>query len=167
MKHLLTLLTALVVILLPGCAALRRSPEEKAAEKLRIEQSLEAREYRIDVNYMLPLRGPGKSVTGSYSLSIDESVIESNLPYFGVAYSVPYGGGKVLTFKDQIGEYRDSGWTKDRRTVVVTTNNGEDTITYTITVFDNGSTDISVHFRNREDISYRGKTGPLKSGQQD
>ena len=167
MKQFLTLLTVLAVTLLTGCAALRQTPEEKAAEKLRLEQSLDARKYQIDIDYMIPLRGPGKSVTGSYSLSIDESVIESNLPYFGVAYSVPYGGGKVLTFKDQIGEYRDSGWTKDRRTVVVTTNNGEDTLTYTITVFDDGSTDISVHFRNREDISYRGKTGPLKSGQQD
>ncbi|MBO5595611.1 MAG: DUF4251 domain-containing protein [Bacteroidales bacterium] len=167
MKHLLTLLTALVVILLPGCAALRRSPEEKAAEKLRIEQSLEAREYRIDVDYMLPLRGPGKSVTGSYSLTIDGSVVDSYLPYFGVAYNIPYGGGKALSFKGPIGEYRDSGWAKDRRTIIVSTDNGEDTLTYTITVFDDGTADISVRSRNREDIGFRGKIGPLKNGSQD
>ena len=167
MKQFLTLLTVLAVTLLTGCAALRQAPEEKAAEKLRLEQSLDARKYQIDIDYMIPLRGPGKSVTGSYSLSIDESVIESNLPYFGVAYNIPYGGGKALSFKGSIGEYRDSGWAKDRRTIIVSTDNGEDTLTFTITVFDDGTADISVRSRNREDIGFRGKIGPLKNGSQD
>ena len=67
-----------------------------------------------------------------------------------------YGGGKVLTFKDDIDKYEDSGWNKGRREVVLSTNNDEDTVVFTFTVYDDGHTDVHVHCRNREDISYRG-----------
>lgn len=148
---------AILALILSGCAALRQSPEEKAAARLKLEQCLEKQSYRIDIDYMMPRRGSGKSVSGTYSLSVDGSAIQSNLPYFGVAYNVPYGGGKVLTFEDSIDQYSDSGWKKGRRTITLSTNNDEDIIIYTITVFEDGSADIFVHPRNREDISYRGK----------
>ena len=147
----------LILSLLSGCAALRQSPEEKAAEMRQVEQCLNERNYRIDVNYMIPHRGFGKVVTGPYSLSVNGSAVDSHLPYLGVAYNVPYGGGKVFTFKDEIDEYQDSGWNKGQRVIAFSTNNDEDIIIYTLTVFNDGSADIYVRCRNREDIRYRGQ----------
>lgn len=162
---LYTLCAVLSFLLLTGCGTARLSSAEKRAEAERVAQQvsqlLDAKAYRIEVNYMTPLRGGGKMVNGSYSITVDGTVIDSHLPYIGAAYNVPYGGGKVLTFKDDIDEYADEGWKKDKRYVVLTTNNDEDTIVYTLTLFDNAQADIHVHCRNREDISYRGTLVPI------
>lgn len=145
-----------IAILLTGCGALRQTPEEQQRIAQLVNQRLDEKAYRVDVNYMIPLRGGGKAVSGSYSITVDGTVIESHLPYAGVARNVPYGGGKVLSFKDDIDEYADSGWKKGQRIISFSTNNDEDIIVYTLTVFDNGQADIQVHCRNRDDISYRG-----------
>lgn len=152
---------ALSFLLLNGCGAMGQSLDKKQEEEKRIAQQvgkrLDAKDYRIQINYMSPSRGGGKVVTDVYSLTVKGSVVDSHLPYMGVAYSVPYGGGKVLTFKDDIDEYSDSGWEKGKRKIVFSTNNDEDNIVYTITVFENASADIRVHCNNREDISYNGE----------
>ena len=143
--------------LVAGCGTFRQTPEEQQRVAEAVNRQLDARDYRIDVNYMIPLRGGGKAVTGSYSITVEDTVIDSHLPYMGVARNVPYGGGKVLSFKDEIDEYVDNGWDqKGRRIVSFSTNNDEDIIVYTLTVFDNGQTDIQVHCRNRDDISFIG-----------
>ena len=151
----LTLIIALSV-LLAGCGTLGQSVEESRRVAELVGQRLDNLDYRIEINYMAPFRGPGRVITDSYSISVDGSVINSHLPYVGTVYSVPYGGGKVLTFKDDIDEYADSGWSNGQRKIVFSTNNDEDTIIYTLIVSDNASVDIRVRCRNREDISYRG-----------
>ena len=69
----------------------------------------------------------------------------------------PYGGGKGLTFKDKIESYTDSGWVKDKRTIVVKVKNEEDSYIYTLEVFDNGTASVRVTSRNRDEISYMGR----------
>ena len=156
MKQYLILSLIAAALLAAGCGALRQTPEEQARTAELVDQRLDARDYRIDVNYMISLRGGGKAVSG-YSIKVDGTVIESHLPYAGVARNVPYGGGKVLSFEDDIDEYADSGWRQNgERIIVFSTNNDEDIIVYTLTLFTNGQADIQVHCRNRDDISFRG-----------
>ena len=145
-----------LAVFLTACGTLGQSTAENKRIAETVSQRLDARDYRIEINYMSPVRGPGKVVTDPYSITVNDSVIDSHLPYVGVAYSVPYGGGKVLTFKDDIDEYSDNGWKAGQRKIVFSTNNDEDTIVYSITVSDSGSADIRVRCRNREEISYRG-----------
>lgn len=151
---------AFAALLTAGCAALRQTPEEQERIAQLVDQRLNDRQYRIDVDYMTPRRGSGKAVTYSYSLTVDGTTVDSHLPYAGVAYSVPYGGGKVLTFKDDIDEYVDGGWQKDRRIISFVTDNDEDVIVYTLTVYTNGRAYLDVRCRNREDISFRGNLDP-------
>lgn len=159
MKRLFfVLMTA--VLLLPACSAFRRTPEEEARIAALVDQRLEARRYRIYVDYMIPHRGPGKSITDPYCITVDGEKLNSYLPYFGVAYSLPYGGGKALNFEDTIDEYIDYGWQKGRRMIAFSTNNDEDIIVYTLTIYDGGSADINVHCRNRDDIKFRGSLDP-------
>ena len=151
------ILIALSLIFLGGCGASRMTLEEQEAVAQKTAQKLDSRKFRINVDYMMPRRGGSKSVFGSYHVTIDDTVIDSYLPYFGVAYRVPYGGiAKVLTFKDDIEEYADSGWNRGKRVIALSTDNDEDFLVYTITVYDDGSAEIQVRCRNREDISYRG-----------
>lgn len=160
MKTRLLILSTLSALLLVGCGtAAQSSAQKQADEKQTAEQVsklLDEKTYEITVNYMNPLRGGGRAVSGPYSIRVDGTTIDSNLPYIGRAYNIPYGGGKVLTFKDEIDEYSDSGWKKGLRKIIFSTNNDEDTIVYTVTVSDDGYADINVHCRNREDITYRG-----------
>ena len=159
MKRILNinvLLLAAAALLIAGCGTLKQTPEEKERIAQTVDQRLNDRQYRIDIEYMNPRRGSGQAVTSSYSIKVDGSALDSHLPYVGVAYNVPYGGGKVLTFTDQIDEYIDKGWEKNRREIVFSTNNDEDVIIYSITVYDNGRAYVDVRPRNRDDISYRG-----------
>ncbi len=159
MRHFGFLLS-FAIILAAGCGTLSQTPEQKQEERERVallvQQKLDAMQYVIDVNYMIPIRGGARSLTSDYFIAVDGSRINSHLPYFGVAYTAVYGGGKVLTFEDEILDYYDSGFRNDSRKVMLKTYNGEDTIIYTMTIFDNGTATINVQCRNREEINYRG-----------
>lgn len=152
---------SLAVLLAAGCGATSKTPAEMTAEEKqaydKVGQLLDSRNYKVEVNYMMPRRGPGKALTDSYSVAVNDEVVDSHLPYAGVAQNVPYGGGKGLTFKDKIEKYTDSGWKNGVRQVVFTTDNGEDVLTYTLRVFNDGTTDLQVESRNRDGISYRGQ----------
>lgn len=147
-------------LLLASCGTSSMTPLQKKAQEQKVANSvweqLDAKSFTIDVDYMNPLRGGGKALNTPYSITVDGNTIDSHLPYVGEAQNIPYGGGKGLTFKDEILEYKDGGLQKDRRIITLTTNNGEDKLTYTITVFDNGKADIHVNSRTRDDIGYIG-----------
>ena len=150
------LLLSLSLFLLPSCGALVPSREEQQRIAAQVDRQLNERHYRIGIDYMTPLRGGGKVVSGSYSVTVDGAVIDSHLPYVGRAHSIPYGGGKVLTFKDEIDGYADEGWKRGRRTVILSTDNGEDVLIYTLSISEDGRADVRVQCRNRDDISYQG-----------
>lgn len=156
MKTLLRITLILSVALATACATSRQAAEKEDTTKQNVERQLDQRNYRINVGYMIPHRGIGRAVSGPYSLSVNGADIDSRLPYYGVAQSVPYGGGKVLSFKDQIDEYSDEGWVKGKRTITLSTDNGEDTLKYTLTIYDNGQAVIRVKGNNRDEIAYRG-----------
>ena len=152
--------TMAAFLLMTACGSSSMTPQQKKAQEQKVAsivwEKLDARSFTIDVDYMNPLRGGGRSLTSPYSITVNDNTLDSHLPYMGQAQNVPYGGGKGLTFKDEIKEYKDSGLQKDRRVITININNGEDTLVYTITVFDTGKADVHVSSRNRDDISYLG-----------
>lgn len=151
MKHAYYLAIA-TALLATACGIARKSSQ---AEIDLVHKILDERSYTIDIDYMIPLRGSGKSVS-AYSIKVSADSLDSHLPYFGQAQLVPYGGGNGLNFQEKIDTYSDTGATSDRRTVIITVTNEEDRYVYTLTLFDNGSADLHVHCNNRDDISYRG-----------
>lgn len=159
MKHFGTLA---LILLLVGCGSAKISSEHQRFNEQRlayaVQQKLDSRNYRIEVSYMIPIRTAAKVLTSSYSLQVKNDSIFSHLPYYGNAHSAGYGdlrnGG--LVFDAPIKEYTDQGKKKDRHTIVIDVAAGGDVLRYTLTVFDNGNTDINVSSRNRDDISYRG-----------
>lgn len=156
MKHTV-IFSILAAFLMTGCGILgKTSAEERERIAAAVDNSLNNRQFTINVDTMIPLRGTSKTVTGGYCITVDGDSIDSYLPYVGQARNVPYGGGKVLTFKDTIDGYMDNGWNGDRREVMFSTNNDEDIITYDVTIFNNGTASIYVTCRNRDNISYRG-----------
>ena len=151
-------LAVMAITLFVSCGTTRQTPRQQAQEKQAaqaVQQKLDERSYQIDVNYMMPMRGPSQAVS-VYSIKVDGSTIDSHLPYMGEARNVPYGGGKGLTFKEEIESYTDNGWKKDCRNIVIKVKNEEDNYVFTLDIYNNGEAYIQVHSQNRDDISYRG-----------
>lgn len=152
------------VLLAAGCGILHQTSEEKRAEEARIaarvQQQLDTRQYEVTIQFMFPRRREAQPVNGQYSVTVDGTHLISHLPYFGVAYSVPYGGGKVLNFEDEIEAYHDAPGRRNSRIITFSTNNGEDELVYRLTVYPDGNADLQVSAQNRESISYRGILDP-------
>ena len=155
MKKSITAILAISALLVCGCASLRLTPEDKARIAAQTEEGLDNRTFKIDVTQMNPKIGPSKQVS-NYSLKVDGDRLVSQLPYFGQAWSVPFGGGKGMNFESGISDYIETYPKADRRVITLATNNGEDNLVFTITVFTNGKATIDVRSRNRDSISYRG-----------
>ena len=120
-----------------------------------VRQSVEAGDFIIDIDRMYPLRGTSKMVT-SYSVRVMDGVLYSHLPYMGVAWRVPYGGGHALNFDEKIANYTvvQTGKGADEIRIYVKTD--EDEHLYLITLFENGRASLDVQSGNRERISYSG-----------
>jgi len=154
MKYL-NIIALAALFLAAACGTFRQTPEEQKKVAQIVRDRLDRREFTIDIDYMIPLRGGSKPVD-SFSITLDGETLNSNLPYFGVAHNIPYGGGKGLTFKEKISDYSETASEPGKRVVVIKVKTEEDTYIYTISVFNNGTADIHVNCRERDDISYRG-----------
>ena len=155
MKRIILFIAA-AMILFPACGVIASTSQVDEQTAAAVWKKLDDRNFTIDVTYMIPLRGPGKSVT-EYFISVDGTTLNSGLPYFGVARSAPYGGGRGLNFEEKIQKYEDGGLVKDSRTIKMSVRNEEDAYEYTVTVYNTGDADIRVHCDNRDDISFRGR----------
>jgi hypothetical protein len=157
-KKLFFILTLFLVLVMFGSCA---SSEERAAQKAdyarKVKVSLDQRVFKISVNRMIPMSGSSRSVSYGYSVEVKNDSLFSNLPYFGKAYQVPYGGGKGLTFNAPISHYQESQKKNGARQIDIEVKNDEDTYSYQMTVYDNGSSSINVQGRQREGISYSGE----------
>ena len=98
------LLLALLVGI-PTLSAQQSKKEKKEQKKEAVMKLIESENYKIDVNTAMPMRGRSIPLTSSYSLTIRNDSVISYLPYYGRAYSIPYGGGDGLNFKTILKEY--------------------------------------------------------------
>lgn len=151
----------LTINLLIALAMSIQAQNNKDAQKERIQQTvcemLEARHYKVDVNYMNPQQGRSRALTDPYSLEVRNDSLISYLPYVGRAYNVPYGGGKNLNFRTPISQYDMTEGKKGKKEIRISVSNDEDTYTYTLTVFPNGSTNIYVQPIHKQPITFSGK----------
>lgn len=132
----------------------RREREQKTEQA--VKAVIDANHYIINVNYASLPKAGSVNLTSNYSLEIKNDSVFSHLPYFGRAYTVPYGGGGGLIFKESLINYTREYSKKKRVKITFTVKNNEDTYRYFITVFFNGSTSIHVNSTNRQPISFDG-----------
>ena len=151
-----TVLSCLALVMLSGCATSEERAARAAEQKKKVAAALTERKYEIAVDRMYPSRGSAKSVSYGYCVKVRNDSLISDLPYFGRAYSVPYGGGKGLNFSERIDSYHESLEKNGKRHIEISLKNEEDTYLYRIDVFDNGNSSIDVQARQREPISYSG-----------
>lgn len=152
-------LMVLGVVLLLGVQPFFAQSKAERAEKEKqvVKELLESKQYIIEVDRAIPMSGRSRHLTTNYTLEIKGDSVNSYLPYFGQAYSVPYGGGKGLIFEAPVSDYRLSFNKKGVAQIHFKSKTDEDNFTYSIEVFPNGSTTINVAPVNRQSISFYGE----------
>ena len=160
-KQILLLLLAMLVGL-PTLSA-QSKKEKQEQKKAAVKELIVSENYKIDVNTAMPMRGRNIPLTSRYSLEIRNDSVISYLPYYGRAYSIPYGGGDGLIFKTLLKEYTMDIDKKGRARIKFKARNPEDQYEFNVTVFDNGSTSIDVTMQNRQSIGFQGELDiPIK-----
>ena len=155
-KQIFMLLLALLVGI-PTLSAQQSKKEKKEQKKEAVMKLIESENYKIDVNTAMPMRGRSIPLTSSYSLEIRNDSVISYLPYYGRAYSIPYGGGNGLNFKAPLKEYNMKLDKKGNSVITFTARNPEDKFDFRVKVYSNGSTSIDVNMQNRQSISFQGE----------
>lgn len=159
MKQLKLLLAATVVSLMAmhmmSCSSSKTVADKNQA--LKVSALTDSRHYKIVVDYMLPVQGTSKALNTNYSLTVKGDTLISYLPYFGRAYSVPYGGGAGLNFDAFLFDYEAASDEKGIVRIRFKSKSEGDIYRYQIQIFDNGKATIYVDSNNRQSITYYGK----------
>lgn len=156
-KYYFVLIVLFLSVIISGCSSSKSlSKEEKAAKGVVLHKAIENRDFVIEVDRMLPLNGRSRTLTSSYSVEIKGEEVKSHLPYFGRAYSIPYGGGDGLIFESTITEYRSSFDDKGKAIIEFKARTNDDQFVFRINIFPNGSASIDVTSNNRQSISFQG-----------
>ena len=140
-------LLLIMAISIPTLSA-QTKKEKKELKKQAVEKLITSGKYKIDVNRALPARGRSVMLTSPYSVEIRNDSIISHLPYYGRAYSIPYGGGEGLNFKAPLTDYK-LDWDKKGTAKIK--------FDFDIDIFSNGSSTIFVNMQNRQSINFQGE----------
>ena len=121
------------------------------------KEMIEYGRFTIEVDRALPMGGRTVHLTTPYSLEMRGDSAISYLPYFGRAYSLPYGGGDGMRFEESITDYQSTFDKKGTARIKFVARTKEDTFRFDVQVFSNGSAIISVTPTNRQNITYQGR----------
>ena len=163
MKNIRLLFFMGVVLFLGGQSLYSQTKKERKEQKAKeIKEMIDEQRFTIDVDRALPMGGRTVNLTTPYSFEMRGDSAISYLPYFGRAYSLPYGGGDGLRFEESITDYQSTFEKKGSARIKFVTRTKEDTFRFDVQVFSNGSAIISVTPTNRQSITYQGEVAPKK-----
>ncbi|WP_239063565.1 DUF4251 domain-containing protein [Bacteroides sp. 51] len=136
----------------------QNASNKKKQKEVAIKELIKSGNYKIEVSIAYPRGGKSVPLTSSYDLEIRNDSVISHLPFYGRAYSIPYGGGDGLNFKAPLDEYEvEYNPKKEKYEVKLGARTNEDTFRFNLEIFFNGSSRIDVTMQNRESISYSGE----------
>lgn len=133
-----------------------KSPEE-------VKKLIELQNYIFKAEMVYPQSGRSRILTTDYDITITRDTIISDLPYFGRAYVAPVDptqGGIKFTSTDF--DYTSS---KKKKTweITIKPKDAPDVQEMYLSIFDNGTANLSVTNTNRQNISFKGY---IKEGKQ-
>ena len=155
MKTLITDFGFIILVFLVSCSSSKTLP----ATVDKVTQKVQSKDFTISVDFANPLRGNQISLTPEYNLRIKNDSVFAYLPYYGVAYTAPYGtsdGG--IKFSEPAKEYnivpnkKNNGWD-----IQFKINTNEYQYDFFASIFNNGSTSITVNSSQRDAISFSGE----------
>ncbi len=130
--------------------------EKKAQQIEEIKKIAESKTFVFKANNVNPMRGRTINLTSDYDVRITQDSIFSYLPFFGVAYSVNYGGTDSPMIFNRPFETCNFETTRNGYLVNVSVKNNNDRLEFSFHISVTGSTNLNVSSLNRQSISYNG-----------
>lgn len=158
MRHILSALAAAVAAGLVTAVAPAYGQSRGGQNRPAADGDTTDRRLTINISSATPQGGATVQLTSDYSISIYGDTVVSQLPFYGRAYTVPYGGGDGLMFKAPISGYTSSRGKDGATNITFKTKTAEDSYDFSIRVYDNGKAYVSVQPQQRSHISYQGTT---------
>ena len=152
-----------IVLMIGGQSLYSQNKKERKEQKAKeIKEMIEGGRFTIEVDRALPMGGRSVNLTTPYSLEMRGDSAISYLPYFGRAYSLPYGGGDGMRFEESITDYQLTFDKKGTARIKFVARTKEDTFHFDVKVFSKSSATIGVTSANRQNITYQGELAPKK-----
>ena len=151
---ILLLLATILSITIPGCSS---SKSTSNLDKEAVEEMINDHSFIFVAERMNPLRGRSRVLTSSYDVRVNNDSLVSFLPYFGRAYSAPIDPTNVGTqftstdFSYVIKAERNNQWR-----ITLTPKDAPSIQELSFTIFDNGTTSLSISSTSKDQISYEG-----------
>lgn len=138
--------------------------EKKARQKLEMAQLIQNGRFRFVANSARSNLGNFNNLGSTYDVVFDSLNIKASLPYYGRAYSVPYGGSGGVKF-ELTAKNIDRNWNEKKKLYTISTelSDSQDTYSIILTTGLNGYADLNINFRNRQWISYYGTIEKIES----
>ena len=133
-----------IVLFCAGQSFLLKVSKSGRSKERVVREIVDSGRIKIDVDRAVPMAGRSVNLTSPYSLEIHGDSILSYLPYFGRAYSAPYGGGEGLTFKEVATEKEQTSEKKGSSEIKFRVKTKEDVYMFRVEVYPNGSVTINV-----------------------
>ena len=127
-----------------------------AEQQQALRTAIENRNFTITVDKAFPQRGNMINLTSPYSLTIKGDSVYSYLPYFGQAYSIPYGGGAGLNFNGTLTDYEIAAGKRGVNIVTFRVQSPDGRVEYRLEIESEGSSTITVNSQNRQSIRFMG-----------
>lgn len=143
-----------MALLLISCSGVKTTPESVKS----LTQKVENKNFTVKVQYAQPLSGKQIFLTSEYALTVKNDSAEAFLPYFGVAYSAPYGGDGGIRFNERMTDFsimpnkKNNGWDIQFKVKAP-----EDYYEFFLKIFNDGSANFTVNSNRRQSISFMGE----------
>ncbi|NSL85412.1 DUF4251 domain-containing protein [Chitinophaga sp. Mgbs1] len=131
--------------------------DKKAVQQAAVKSLIDGRNYVFIAQSALPMSGRVRQLTPDFNLTVTADSIISYLPYFGRAYSAPYGSTRSpLDFKSKQFDYNAAPGKKDGWNITIRPKDQQDIQTISLTVSSDGYASAQVTSNNRQPISFNG-----------
>ena len=132
-------------------------------DKAGVKSIVEAKQFVFHAQTALPASGRSRTLTGDYSLRVLSDSLVSELPYYGRAYSVPYGSGDGgFNFISTKFEYVATPGKKKGWDISIKLKDVTDFREFSLSLSDNGYGTLQALTNNRQPISFTGYITEVK-----
>ncbi|HVZ95561.1 MAG TPA: DUF4251 domain-containing protein [Chitinophagaceae bacterium] len=164
MKHLNGNISLFIIFLAAVLSVKHISGQKttKREDTTTIENGIKNKRFIFYAQTALPMRMTSRNLTTDYEVKVAGDTLISSLPYFGRAYKAEIGSvDSPLDFTSTAFSYTVSAYKKNGWNVVINVKDREG-LTYSFTLFNNGSASLNVTSTSRDPISFRGYVTAIK-----
>lgn len=139
--------------------------EKKTLEQYNAAKALiNSASYSFEAQWATTQRGKRINLASNpNSLIIVNNNAKADLPYFGVAQNIPYGGDGGINFDREMEDYQVTFDDKKHKVNIrFKVKNKSESFSIILTIYNSESASLSINSNNRNSINYDGTISPIE-----